>query len=89
MVSIHGGDGAQRSIGRMMAPRTDTIRDWTYREAKLRLRTVARSLLPRHAAHVRLNRAGNRVVACDCGWHGDGPGWLSHVDEVVSSALHD
>lgn len=72
-----------------MAPRTDIIRDWTYREAKLRLRTAARSLLPRHAARVRLDRAGNRVVACDCGWQGNGPGWLSHIDDVVSSALHD
>jgi hypothetical protein len=72
-----------------MTSSTDITRDWTYREAKLRLRSVARSLLPQHVAHVRLDRAGNRVVSCDCGWSGKGHGWVSHIDEVVSSALRD
>jgi hypothetical protein len=72
-----------------MALTTPVVRDWSYRGAQRRLRRAAKALLPRHTGSVRLDSAGNRIAECSCGWTGDGPGWLSHLDEVVSSVLRD
>ena len=65
------------------------VRDWSYRGAQRRLRRAARALLPRHTGSVRLDGAGNRVVECACGWTGNGLGWLTHLDQVVSNVLRD
>lgn len=68
---------------------TGTVRDWSYREAQRRLRRIARQCLPSHSAHVRLDRVGNRMIDCSCGWRGNGPGWLTHVDQIVCDSLVD
>jgi hypothetical protein len=67
----------------------ETIRDWTFREAKRRLRQVAAVHLPKHTAGMRLDRDGNRVVRCSCGWVGNGLGWLTHMEAVLGGAVRD
>jgi hypothetical protein len=66
-----------------------TMRDWSYREAAHRLRSSAAAKLPGHRADISLDAAGNRVATCVCGWVGNGFGWLTHIDHVVSDALHE
>jgi len=65
------------------------IRDWTYQAAADRLRQSATVELPDHRAHMTLDPVGNRVVTCGCGWHGNGLGWLAHIDHIVSAAVRD
>jgi hypothetical protein len=72
-----------------MAITTPLVRDWSYRGAQRRLRRASKALLPRHTASVCLDAAGNRIVECSCGWAGNGLGWLTHLDQVVSSVLRD
>jgi hypothetical protein len=72
-----------------MALITDSMRDWSYREATRRLHRAGQRHLPRHAAGVRIDSSGNRIVDCQCGWSGNGLGWLSHVDHIISDALRD
>jgi hypothetical protein len=48
---------------------------------------AARAQLPRHVASARLDDDGNRIVDCECGWTGNGLGWLAHLDTVVRGAL--
>ncbi|MGH2598817.1 MAG: hypothetical protein ACRDJ9_05460 [Dehalococcoidia bacterium] len=64
-------------------------RDWTYRAAQLRLQQAGQTRLPSHLAGVQLDLAGNRVVECQCGWRGNGLGWLAHVDQVIGEAVRD
>ncbi len=68
---------------------TQAAPDWTYRDAKRRLRSVGRRHLPSHAAQPRMDREGNRLVDCTCGWTGNAIGWASHLDHVVRSAIRD
>ena len=61
--------------------------DWTYRAARLRMIKAGREQLPRHSAAARMDRNGNRIVDCSCGWSGNGLGWAVHLDSVVRLAL--
>ena len=61
--------------------------DWTYRAARQRIVRAGRVELPRHAAVVRMDDNGNRIVDCACGWMGNGLGWAGHLDSVVRLAL--
>ncbi len=72
-----------------MAVETSLSGDWTYREAQLRLHQAGESRLPHHSAAVHLDPAANRVVGCQCGWSGNGLGWIAHLEQVVSGALRD
>jgi len=63
------------------------IRDWTYRDARLRLVRAGRARLPEHVAVAALDDDGNRLVECGCGWRGNGIGWSAHIDSVVRAAL--
>ena len=63
------------------------IRDWTYREARLRLVRAGRARLPEHVAVAALDDHGNRLVECGCGWRGNGIGWAAHLDSVVRAAV--
>lgn len=70
----------------MTALRPDR-QDWSYRAARRRLLKAGREQLPRHSAAARMDRIGNRIVDCSCGWSGNGLGWASHLDSVVRRAL--
>jgi len=72
-----------------MAVREDQLQDWTYRAAQRRLHRAGKTHLPQHTATARLDKAGNRLVDCSCGWTGNGLGWAGHLDHVMRAALHD
>ena len=61
--------------------------DWTYRAARLRMIKAGGQQLSRHSAAARMDRNGNRIVDCSCGWSGNGLGWAGHLDSVVRLAL--
>ena len=61
--------------------------DWTYRAARRRMVKAGKAQLPLHIAAARLDRNGNRIVDCLCGWSGNGLGWADHLDTVVRVAL--
>jgi len=63
------------------------VRDWTYRDARLRMVRAGRARLPEHMAVAALDDVGNRLVECGCGWRGNGIGWAGHIDSVVRAAL--
>lgn len=63
------------------------IRDWTYRDARRRMVQAARPRLRDHAGMAGIDDDGNRLVQCGCGWHGNGLGWVAHVDSVVRAAV--
>lgn len=67
----------------------ETVRDWSYGEAKRRFQEAAAAHLPRHLASVELDSEANRIVRCACGWAGNGLGWLTHIDSVLASATRD
>jgi hypothetical protein len=68
---------------------TTEARDWTYREATVRLVRAGRERLASHLAHARLDGAANLVVECTCRWRGNGVGWARHLESVVATALQD
>ena len=70
-----------------MTAHAPQMEDWTYRAARRRMVRAAEASLPRHAASARMDRKGNRIVDCACGWSGNGLGWASHLDSVVHQAL--
>jgi hypothetical protein len=70
-----------------MALRDHPVRDWTYRDARLRMVRAGGVELARHIASGRLDERGNRIVDCSCGWTGNGLGWAGHLDHVVKLAL--
>jgi hypothetical protein len=70
-----------------MVARLAERQDWTYRAARRRLLKAGRAQLPRHSAAARMDRNGNRIVDCSCGWSGNGLGWAGHLDSVVRLAL--
>jgi ubiquinone/menaquinone biosynthesis C-methylase UbiE len=61
--------------------------DWTYRAARRRMLKAGRAQLPRHNAVARMDRKGNRIVDCGCGWSGNGLGWAGHLEDVVRQAI--
>jgi hypothetical protein len=63
------------------------VRDWTYRDARRRMVQVGRARLREHVGVASLDDVGNRLVRCACGWRGNGPGWMGHLDTVVRSAV--
>lgn len=63
------------------------IHDWTYRDARRRLVQEARIRLRDHVGRASIDDDANRLVHCDCGWRGNGLGWVAHVDSVVRSAV--
>jgi hypothetical protein len=67
----------------------ETIRDWSYGEARRRFREAAATHLPQHLAAMELDRDANRIVKCSCGWTGNGIGWLAHIDSVLAGAMRD
>ena len=70
-----------------MAVRRAERQDWTYRAARIRMLRAGRAQLPRHVAGARMDKAGNRIVDCRCGWTGNALGWADHLDSVVRGAL--
>jgi hypothetical protein len=70
-----------------MSVRPSDRQDWTYRAARRRLVRAGMTQLPRHVAGARMDRNGNRIVDCACGWSGNGLGWSGHLDSVVRQAL--
>ena len=70
-----------------MATARTARQDWTYRAARRRMLRAGRAELPQHVAAARMDRAGNRIVDCRCGWSGNGLGWAEHLDCVVRQAL--
>jgi hypothetical protein len=65
------------------------IRDWSYRAARRRLQRASQKQLPSHAAAAEFDLSANIIVQCACGWRGNGPGWLSHVQDVVGASISD
>jgi hypothetical protein len=70
-----------------MAVRGAENQDWTYRAARKRMLRAGRTQLPRHVAVARMDKSGNRIVDCRCGWTGNALGWADHIDSVVRGAL--
>lgn len=70
-----------------MAAQRREWEDWTYRAARQRIVLAGRVELPHHAAVVRMDDNGNRIVECACGWTGNGLGWDGHLDSVIRLAL--
>lgn len=70
-----------------MTARLPERQDWTFRAARRRMIRAGKAQLPLHVAAARMDRNGNRIVDCLCGWSGNGLGWVDHLDSVVHSAL--
>jgi hypothetical protein len=70
-----------------MAVERPEQQDWTYRAAQKRMLRLGRAQLRHHAATLRMDNGGNRIVDCRCGWIGNGLGWSEHLDNVVRQAL--
>jgi len=64
------------------------VRDWTYRDARLRMVHAGRARLAEHVGVATLDDDGNRLVECGCNWRGNGIGWAAHIDSVVRAALN-
>ena len=64
------------------------VRDWSYRDARLRMVHAGRARLAEHDAVATLDDDGNRLVECGCTWRGNGIGWAAHLDHVVRAALN-
>jgi hypothetical protein len=65
------------------------IRDWSYRAARRRLHRSSQQQLPSHAAAAEFDLSANLIVQCACGWRGNGLGWVTHLHDVVGSAIAD